>query len=76
MSLSAHVEPNTYSETVKHDCWRKVIQCRIFALESNQTWDTALLPREKTSIGCIWILKIKYKANGTVERYKERLVAK
>jgi len=37
MFLSSHVEPNTYFEVVKHDCWRKTIQCEISALESNQT---------------------------------------
>jgi len=25
MSISSHVEPNTYSEAVKYDCWRKAI---------------------------------------------------
>jgi len=25
LSLSSHVESNTYSEAVKHDCWRNVI---------------------------------------------------
>jgi len=25
MSFSSHVEPNTYSKVVKHDCWRKTI---------------------------------------------------
>ena len=39
ISISSHVEPNTYSKTVKYDCWRKTIQCEISALESNQTWD-------------------------------------
>jgi len=43
MSISSHVEPNTYSEALKHDCWRKAMQCEISALESNQTWETALL---------------------------------
>jgi len=37
LSISSHVEPNTYSEVVKYDCWRKAIQCEISALESNQT---------------------------------------
>jgi len=37
MSISSHVEPNTYFEVVKHDCWRKAIQCEISAFESNQT---------------------------------------
>ena len=61
---------------MKHDCWRKAIQCEIFALESNQTWETALLPKDKATIGYKWVFKIKYKADGTVERYKARLVAK
>ena len=51
MSLSSHVEPNNYCEVVKHDYWRKAIKCEISALESNQTWETALLPKEKTAIG-------------------------
>jgi len=76
MSISSHVEPNTYSEAVKYDCWRKVIQCEISALESNQTWETVLLPKNKIAIGCKWVFKIKYNADGTVERYKARLVAK
>jgi len=29
MPISSHVEPNTYSEVVKYDCWRKAIQCEI-----------------------------------------------
>ena len=47
MSISLHVESNTYSEAVKYDCLREVIQCEIVALESNQTWENALLPKEK-----------------------------
>jgi len=45
-------------------------------LESNQTWETALLPKDKTVIGCKWVFKIKYKDDETIERYKPRLVAK
>jgi len=76
ISISSHVESNTYSEAVKYDCWRKAIQCEISALESNQTWETVLLPKNKTAIGCKWVFKIKYNANGTIKRYKARLVTK
>jgi len=74
--FSLHVEPNTYSEAIKHDCWRKVIQCEISTLESNQTWEIVLLSKDKTVICCNWVFKIKYKADRTIEKYKARLVAK
>jgi len=67
MSISSHVELNTYSEAVKYECWRRFIQCEISALESNQTWETVLLPKNKTAIGCKWVFKIKYNGDGTVE---------
>ena len=34
------------------------------------------LPREKGPVGCKWVFTIKYKANGSLERYKARLVVK
>jgi len=46
------------------------------ALKSNQIWENALLPKDKVATGCKWLFKIKYKANGTIERYKTRLVTK
>jgi len=76
MSISSHVESNTYFELVKNDYWREAIQCKISVLESNQTWEIILLPKDKTVIGCEWVFKIKYKADGIIERYKARLVAK
>ena len=45
-------------------------------MESNQTWEIVLLPKNKIVVGCKWVFKIKYNAYGTVERYKARLVAK
>ncbi|RVW62156.1 Retrovirus-related Pol polyprotein from transposon RE1 [Vitis vinifera] len=48
----------------------------IKALEHNKTWDLAILPPNKTAIGCKWVYRVKFKADGSVERYKARLVAK
>lgn len=45
-------------------------------LESNQTWTLTNLPPNKTLIGYKWIYKIKYNADGFIERYKAILVAK
>ena len=48
----------------------------IAALEANNTWTLTPLPTDKKSIGCKWVYKIKYKADGFIERYKARLVVK
>ncbi|CAA7034224.1 unnamed protein product [Microthlaspi erraticum] len=45
------------------------------ALEENNTWTLEDLPPGKRAIGCKWVYKIKYNADGTIERYKARLVA-
>lgn len=45
------------------------------ALDLNHTWSITSLPAGKRAIGCKWIYKIKYNADGTIERYKERLDA-
>ncbi|RVW45970.1 Soluble starch synthase 3, chloroplastic/amyloplastic [Vitis vinifera] len=38
--------------------------------------DTQILPVGKRPVGCKWIFTIKYKADGSVERFKARLVAR
>ena len=44
------------------------------ALEKNGTWDVVELPREKSQIGCKWAFIVKCKADGSLERYKAKLV--
>ncbi|KAL3498698.1 hypothetical protein ACH5RR_041430 [Cinchona calisaya] len=46
------------------------------ALEQMHTWDLVDLPPEKSAVGCKWVYKIKTHSDGTIERYKARLVAK
>ena len=56
--------------------WVEAMEQEIKALEDNGTWQIMELPERKSVIGCKWVFKIKYKADGMVDRYKERLVAK
>ena len=48
----------------------------LFALQLNQTWTLTPLPVGQKLIGCKWVYKIKYNSDGSVCRYKVRLVAK
>lgn len=48
----------------------------VAALEANNTWFLTSLPTHKQPIGCKWVYKIKHKVDGSIERYKARLVTK
>ena len=46
------------------------------ALQKNSMQEVVDYPEGKIPIGCRWVFTIKYKADGTIERCKTRLVAK
>ena len=46
------------------------------AMEDNNTWTVVPLPQGKHTIGCKWVYKVKYKQDGTIDRYKAHLMAK
>ena len=46
------------------------------SLSKNHTWDLVTLPPRKSVVGCKWNYKIKTRSDGSIERYKIRLVAK
>ncbi|CAL2241016.1 unnamed protein product [Prunus armeniaca] len=48
----------------------------ITALEQNHTLTFTSLPYGHKPIGCKWVYKIKHRSDGTIERYKARLMAK
>ena len=43
--------------------------------KKNNTWTIEPLPKKK-SVGCKCVYKIKHQSDGSIERYKARLVAK
>lgn len=52
------------------------MKAELTALEKNGTWEIIDLPPNVKPIGSKWVYKIKHKADGSIERYKARLVAK
>ncbi|CAM8966664.1 unnamed protein product [Rhodiola kirilowii] len=48
----------------------------IQALEHNNTWSLTALPPQAHAIDCKWIFRVKYNSDGSIERYKARVVAK
>ena len=76
VSLNTTIIPNTVSEAlVKWEC-KYAMREEMSALEKNKTWEIIERPKGKNIIDCKLIFTLKYKANGSLERHKTRLVAK
>lgn len=69
------ISPMLMFIAMQEEKWRSAMGSEYGALEENQTWTIEDLPPGKKEIGCQWIFKVKFKSNGTVEKYKVRLVA-
>ena len=73
-AITVGVEPASFAEDVRDPRWREAMKYELQAQENNNTWTAVSLPLGKCAIGCKWVYRIKYNADGTVERYKARLV--
>ncbi|KAL5777432.1 hypothetical protein ACOSP7_010358 [Xanthoceras sorbifolium] len=51
------------------------MQEKLQALQDNHTWDIVSCPLGVKPIGCKWVYSVKYRSDGSLERYKARLVA-
>lgn len=74
-TLSSIFIPDIYTHAVEHKCWRRATQEQLNALQENHTWDVISCPSYIKPIGCKWVLCFKLKKDGSLDRYKARLVA-
>lgn len=51
------------------------MQDKFDALKSQGTWELVPQPSDQTIIGSKWVYKVKKNSDGSVARYKARLVA-
>lgn len=74
--LSTQHEPSSFKEAVQQIEWKQAMDEKLQALELNNTWTIVPLPLDRKPLGCKWVFKLKRKADGSIERYKARLVPK
>jgi hypothetical protein len=68
--------PRNYKEAIaSRDAkqWKEAIDKEVKSICDNGTFE--LVKHHGSVIGCSWLFKIKYKQDGTIEKYKARIVA-
>jgi hypothetical protein len=81
--LNAHsasaIEPASYRQSQQcpdKELWHKAYEEEIEAHRLNSTWEIVKLPPRKHAIGFRWFMKVKFNADGSLDCYKARMVAK
>jgi histone deacetylase 1/2 len=69
-------EPENVREALDRPEWLTAIDKEYKALMDNRTWTLVPFQGQENIIDSKWIYKTKYKADGTIERRKARLVAR
>ncbi|GJX19044.1 zinc finger, CCHC-type containing protein [Tanacetum coccineum] len=70
-------DPKTFDEAMKSQdvtFWKEAINDEMDSIMGNNTWVLADLPPGCKPLSCKWIFKIKLKVDGTIEKFKARLV--
>ena len=71
--------PTTIAEaysSLDADLWKEEIQSEMDSIISNGTWEVVDRPYRCKLVGCKWVFKKKLRPDGTIEKYRARLVAK
>jgi hypothetical protein len=71
--------PGNRKEAMKSeqaDIWRSAEAEEILSLLENGTWEEVLPPNGANLVSCKWVYTIKLNNDGTIDRYKARLVAR
>ncbi|KAJ0507783.1 putative RNA-directed DNA polymerase [Helianthus annuus] len=70
-------DPKTYSQAMaSRDVafWKEAIQDEMDSIMHNNTWKLTDLPPGCKPLGCKWIFKRKMKVDGSIDKFKARLV--
>ena len=79
MALLLENEPQTFKAAMSSSeltYWKEAVNSEIESILSNHTWELADLSPKNKLLGSKWIFKRKMKPDGTIDKYKARLVVK
>lgn len=74
--LLENLEPSNVRQAMKHAHWRRAISEEFDAFIRNGTQSLVPPPRDTNIVDFKWLFRIKRNPDGSISRYKSRLVAK
>ena len=69
-------ELGSLEEAMEDPKWKAAMQTEYDSIMRNETWDLVDHPKKRKVIGTKWVFKAKYKYDGSLDKYKARLVSK
>lgn len=72
----AFIEPSSYAEAFTDEHRKQDIKVEMIMIRINKTWLLVDKPKDNNVIGVKWIFRTKLNPNGSVNKYKARLVVK
>uniref|UniRef100_A0A251TI83 Putative reverse transcriptase, RNA-dependent DNA polymerase n=1 Tax=Helianthus annuus TaxID=4232 RepID=A0A251TI83_HELAN len=66
--------PKTYAKAFADTNWLSAMKTEFSALQDNDTWELVPRPTDRPVIRCMWLFRHKFRSDGSLERYKARLV--
>ena len=79
MGTVSSQEPRNFGEAISgpnREEWKKAIRDELLAHQANNTWSIVPRPSCGLTLTAKWVFKLKRDADGTIERFKARLVAR
>lgn len=75
-SLFSSTFPKSFKPASKNPLSLIAIEEEMEGSHANNTWESVPRPTHSNVVGSKWIFRTKFHSDGTIERYKARLVAR
>ena len=68
--------PKSYIEALQVPAWKAAMDVEYAAFIQRETWTLVPRPIDANVVSCKWVYSLKYNPDGSIARYKARLVAR
>ena len=72
---SDHAEPKSLKVALRDPRWNGAMGTEVGNMHETGTWDLVPPHEDQKPLSCGWVHKVKYNADGTMNKFKSRLVA-